>query len=244
MEDVKHLINSRRGYRSHLKWLIGTAGETIERCSNNTSKMDDATSLADLIEQLERKRTILVDLDKQISAGISDDDLETEVLESEEIQSELSSTIARVKCLMQKLQALTHSPRSSSPSQVSETNISSSRASSETTTLPTPPQSPVHQEGTHHGMTECPTEHMHSDSQGTQGKPQRLTSDILISNTPLTEPHMSQHGINSTVRLPRLGLPTFSGDALEWQPFWDGFNAAVNSNPSISDVQKLNYLRS
>ena len=93
MEDVKRLINSRRGYRSHLKRLIGTAGETIERCSNNTSEMDDATSLADLIEQLERKRTILVDLDKQISAGISDDDLEAEVLESEEIQSELSSTI-------------------------------------------------------------------------------------------------------------------------------------------------------
>ena len=194
--------------------------------------MDDTTSLADLIEQLERKRTILVDLDKQISAGISDDDLEAEVIELEEIQSELSSTIAQVKRLMQKLQALTHSPCSSSSSLVSETNRSSSRASSETTTLPTPPQSPVHQEGTHHGMTECPAEHR--DSQGTQGKPQRLTSDILTSNTPLTEPHMSQHGINSTVRLPRLDLPTFSDDALEWQPFWDGFNAAVNSNPSIS----------
>ena len=31
---------------------------------------------------------------------------------------------------------------------------------------------------------------------------------------------------------------------LEWQPFWDSFNAAVNLNPTISDVQKLNYLRS
>ena len=55
---------------------------------------------------------------------------------------------------------------------------------------------------------------------------------------------MPQHGIDSSVCLPRLDLPTFSGDALEWPPFWDGFNAAVNSNPSISHVQKLNYLRS
>ena len=46
--------------------------------------MDDATSLKDLIEQLERKKTILMDLDKQISAGISDDDFEAERLESEE----------------------------------------------------------------------------------------------------------------------------------------------------------------
>ena len=53
-----------------------------------------------------------------------------------------------------------------------------------------------------------------------------------------------QHGINNTVCLPRLDLPNFSGDAPEWLPFWDGFNAASNSNPSISDVQKLNYPRS
>ena len=57
----------------------------MERYSNSTSEMDDVTSLADLIEQLERKRTILVNLDRQISAGVSDDDLEAEILESEEI---------------------------------------------------------------------------------------------------------------------------------------------------------------
>ena len=62
---------------------------------------------------------------------------------------------------------------------------------------------------------------------------------------PLTPSHMS-HNLelcNSTVCLPRLDIPTFSGKALEWQPSWDGFNAAVNSNPSISHVQKLNYMK-
>ena len=206
--------------------------------------MDDVTSLADLIEQLERKRTILVDLDRQISTGVSDDDLEAEILESEEIQSELSSTMARVKRLMQQFQqVLTHSPRSSSPSQVQQTTRSpsqvsqtttrsSSPASSETNTLPTPPQSPVHKEDmAHHHSTR-------------QNPPQRSTSDLDVSDASHTKLHEPQLGINSTVRLPRLDLPTFSGNALEWQPFWDGFNAAVNSNPSISDVQKLNYLRS
>ena len=57
-------------------------------------------------------------------------------------------------------------------------------------------------------------------------------------------PYLPQHGINSIVCLHRFDLPTFSGNALEWQPFWVGFNAEVSSNPSISDVQKLNYLRS
>ena len=215
----------------------------MERYSNSTSEMDDVTSLADLIEQLERKRTILVDLDRQISAGVSDDDLEAEILESEEIQSELSSTMARVKRLMQQFQqVLTHSPRSSSPSQVqqttrspsqvSQTTRSSSPASSETETLPTPPQSPVHKEDmAHHHSTK-------------QNPPQRSTSDLDVSNASHIKLHEPQLGINSTVRLPRLDLPTFSGNALEWQPFWDRFNAAVNSNPTISDIQKLNYLRS
>ena len=44
--------------------------------------------------------------------------------------------------------------------------------------------------------------------------------------------------------LPRLDLPTFSGNALEWQSFWDGFEATVHNNLAISGVQKLNYLRS
>ena len=215
----------------------------MKRYSNSTSEMDDVTSLADLIELLERKRTILVDLDRQISAGISDDDLEAEILESEEIQSELSSTMALVKRLMQQFQQLlTHSPCSSSPSQVpqttrspsqvSQTTRSSSLASSETDTLPTPPQSPVHKEDTaHHHSTK-------------QNPPQRSTSDLDMLDASHTKLHEPQLGINSAVRLPRLDLPTFSGNALEWQPFWDRFNAAVNSNPSISDVQKLNYLRS
>ena len=44
-------------------------------------------------------------------------------------------------------------------------------------------------------------------------------------------------------RLPKLTLPTFNGNPLQWQTFWDSFTAAVDSNPSLSQVQKLNYLR-
>ena len=52
------------------------------------------------------------------------------------------------------------------------------------------------------------------------------------------------HIVKTTVQLPRLDLPTFFGDALEWQSFWDGFEAAVHNNLAISGVQKLDYLRS
>jgi len=44
-------------------------------------------------------------------------------------------------------------------------------------------------------------------------------------------------------RLPKLALPTFSGNLLQWQTFWDSFSAVIDCNPHLSNVQKLNYLR-
>ena len=44
-------------------------------------------------------------------------------------------------------------------------------------------------------------------------------------------------------RLPKQSLPTFTGDPLQWQGFWDSFNAAVNANSGLTGVQKFTYLR-
>ena len=48
---------------------------------------------------------------------------------------------------------------------------------------------------------------------------------------------------HATSRLPKLSIPTFTGDPLNWQLLWDCFDSAVNSNPTLSNVQKLSYLR-
>lgn len=48
---------------------------------------------------------------------------------------------------------------------------------------------------------------------------------------------------HSYSRLPKLALPTFSGNPLEWQTFWDSFSVAIDCNPHLSGAQKLNYLR-
>ena len=55
-------------------------------------------------------------------------------------------------------------------------------------------------------------------------------------------PQNSVSGYNAS-RLPKLSIPMFSGDPLIWQPFWDSFDAAINLNPVLSNVQKFNYLR-
>ena len=45
------------------------------------------------------------------------------------------------------------------------------------------------------------------------------------------------------VRLPKLEVPTFDGDILHWQTFWEQFCVAIHDRCDISDTQKLVYLR-
>jgi len=44
-------------------------------------------------------------------------------------------------------------------------------------------------------------------------------------------------------QLPKLSLPSFHGNIVEWQTFWDSFECSVHQNQALSDVQKFAYLR-
>ena len=44
-------------------------------------------------------------------------------------------------------------------------------------------------------------------------------------------------------KLPKLVLPRFKGDITTFQSFWDSFQSAVNNNPSLSNIDKFNYLK-
>lgn len=46
-----------------------------------------------------------------------------------------------------------------------------------------------------------------------------------------------------TLKLPKIELPTFSGDPTSWKGFWDLFQSSVHNQP-IANVQKLAYLNS
>jgi len=44
-------------------------------------------------------------------------------------------------------------------------------------------------------------------------------------------------------KLPKLTLPTFDGDILQWQSFWNSFESSIHSNGNLTDVQKFGYLK-
>ena len=85
------------------------------------------------------------------------------------------------------------------------------------------------------------TDDTHSDAgfeQSSQVEEPPTTSD---DSPPIVRTRDSSR-IQEITRLPKLNIPLFSGNVLEWQSFWDCFETAVHNNPALSGVQKLNYL--
>lgn len=70
-----------------------------------------------------------------------------------------------------------------------------------------------------------------------------LTSlrDSLPRESQLTNTSCNMQG--GIVHLPKIQLPTFSGGYEAWPAFKDLFMSLVHDNPTLSDVQKLHYLK-
>ena len=54
--------------------------------------------------------------------------------------------------------------------------------------------------------------------------------------------HQMSSGLTKSVALPTISLPTFNGSPLEWQGFWDIYNATIHQRQDIADASKFNYL--
>ena len=70
-------------------------------------------------------------------------------------------------------------------------------------------------------------------------------SQVLAQESIHTMSHTSTL-VSSSIyhRSPKLELPIFEGDVLEWQSFWDSYESAIHTNQSFSNVQRFTYLKS
>ncbi|KAL4135888.1 hypothetical protein QTP88_007470 [Uroleucon formosanum] len=55
---------------------------------------------------------------------------------------------------------------------------------------------------------------------------------------------VSHLSASDAIRLPTIQPPTFSGNLEDWSSFFDTFNALFHNNASLTDVQRLHYLKS
>ena len=47
----------------------------------------------------------------------------------------------------------------------------------------------------------------------------------------------------SGVKLPKIDVPTFDGNILNWTSFWEQFEVSIHSKDQLSIAEKLAYLR-
>lgn len=72
-----------------------------------------------------------------------------------------------------------------------------------------------------------------------------IKNDFLLqaSFPPLNISQSNAHqSAKPTARLPKLNIPTFSGNFRDWPSFFDLFNSIIHHNPDLSDVEKFRFL--
>ena len=64
--------------------------------------------------------------------------------------------------------------------------------------------------------------------------PTRSSEPTVVDKTPPA---------SKGVKLPKIDVPTFDGNILNWQTFWEQFSIAIHDRTNLSDTEKLVYLR-
>ena len=81
----------------------------------------------------------------------------------------------------------------------------------------------------------------HTESHTVIDTPADSLPEVRTADDPVSKPSIVNSMQHNISRLPKLSLPTFSGDSMQWQTFWDSFDAAIHSNAGLGNA--LNYLR-
>ena len=192
----------------------------------------DVVSLNSIIERLTRKKSILTGLAEKIAALIEEPkDLKQEIFEAEEIHDEIldtTSQISRFIChiISYKICYSASFPNSSGIPTIGFYNE-------------TPPVPSNMSESSSSGSQENSPPTSQAASGETVNNVQNSQPPLNAQLPPLT----AQINVNHSSSLPKLNLPTFSGNPLNWSTFWDSFEAAVHSNTTLGGVQKFSYLK-
>ena len=76
-------------------------------------------------------------------------------------------------------------------------------------------------------------------------KVKQLIAATLVPSGGLATSTPSSHGVptDKGMKLPKLEVPTFDGQMINWHSFWEQFEISVHNRRSLSDSEKLVYLK-
>ena len=65
----------------------------------------------------------------------------------------------------------------------------------------------------------------------------------LLASVPTTTSSAATSVESSGVKLPRIDVPTFDGQVINWNSCWEQFNISIHSRTKLSNTEKLVYLK-
>ena len=217
MEELQRLQASRNAYKSYVTRTFRRVEELMETEGITALQL---TSLTTAAEQLQRRKETISQLDAQIiELFTTPESLEETILEAEDTKDSIFEKINQINKYIE-LQSIA----STMPTTISHV----------TTPVTSSPVASSHSEATSSTSTEA-LPHVTTSSTTISTHSPAVTITTEHNRTPIVSTYPS--------RLPKLTLPTFSGDPLTWQTFWDSSEAAVDSNPTLSSVQNLTTSR-
>ena len=229
-------LAGNRATRAANRGVVTKIIEESEGILENDATLHDVKSrnrLKRIQTMLNEKMQLLKELDEKILAASEIDDIVKEIEEAELLK-------------MRIMDALENSSSSSAPAlpkttppTVAQGSYVKQDISIENTSIP--PASSVHP-STHNNFT------VSTPSPAGSSSHQNVTGDTLPPAPPTSPPALSQHNpvIPATQaprsRLPKITLAKFRGEVTQFRSFWDSFESTVHANPSLTKIDKFNYL--
>ena len=214
---------TRAGHKGVVTKLLKKFEEYQE---NSNFRYEQLTALSDTLVQ---KQKILVELNEQIMELTSADDIAAEIEDSDEYMLNLETKIRELRTFLHESRP--KSNPSSSANTLAPLNPEADTFSPHTSTANTVPSLVSHENGVHSqdmNFMHLPSTHSH-----VQPTSSMFNQGLSSASTTSSQNH----------RLPKLDLPYFNGDVLQWQTFWDSYESTIHYNSSLTDIQKFSYLK-
>ena len=190
----------RAGHRSSATRILAQVEGKL------TGDTPDVERLDAFRTTLTEKKDILRGLDTEILVLVTEEEIETEIGQSDEYNERIHLALVRINKALE--------PR---PTPTPTTTRPRSR--------PTTPVEP-----------DEPRETVDAREPAAPEPPADRTREEI--------PSVASTPTGTRVKLPKIILPRFSGNVMQWPSFWDSYNSSIHRNETLSEVDKFNYLRS
>ncbi|CAC5362880.1 unnamed protein product [Mytilus coruscus] len=211
---------------------LWTKFEELKENPDNV-EVEEVKAIEDAVTQ---KKKILHDLNEKMIEVLHENHIEDEITDSDEYMFNLDSKLRQIRKLTQTINS---SNNTSDLKEKSTMNANTECYIPRSNTCNTN-TSAIYSLNTRERI---PSEENPIGNQSRNFPGQNLQTYNNQECSYIQPPAQSPNIFSNNHRLPKLDLPHFDGDVLQWSTFWDAYESTIHYNSSLTPIQKFSYLK-